>query len=406
MAGRGQGGRGRGGRRGMDLIRPQPLVELGRNMDVEIDLKTGLLLSVKPKKKRVPVLSKASTPTKRPLDPIIEEEDLEEEVDAILDELTFEELFRSLNTEELLQDGNFKKISYYLKRAKEKALEVSTPVSQDSGSDIVGMFSAVSTPPVSDDNSSDVVGKLFSAVSDIRSDLNTLLKGQDEFPARQHATNNMRFSKLPPGSYAMAAARSLVKNPESRPFGEQPKSKLCFGANIYESCLVFENVVQQPAQEQANTYFLDLINDRLAGRVKPLTPGDITCVTEKDGAYSVFFNPDFRGVEGILENAFCFSQKMENQEAVYVSPLLSPEELAFQRKARSFALDACKEVHTGKEWWRKIKIYSVGFKLKIKVFMEGREGSRSVFLNMRGMDSPTDPSFKTRVLDIVSKVKF
>mmetsp|Transcript_3862 Transcript_3862/g.5377 ORF Transcript_3862/g.5377 Transcript_3862/m.5377 type:complete len:205 (-) Transcript_3862:59-673(-) len=204
----------------------------------------------------------------------------------------------------------------------------------------------------------------------------------------------------------MAAARSLVKNPESRPFGEQPKSKLCFGANIYESCLVFENVVQQPAQEQANTYFLDLINDRLAGRVKPLTPGDITCVTEKDGAYSVFFNPDFRGVEGILENAFCFSQKMENQEAVYVSPLLSPEELAFQRKARSFALDACKEVHTGKEWWRKIKIYSVGFKLKIKVFMEGREGSRSVFLNMRGMDSPTDPSFKTRVLDIVSKVKF
>ena len=54
MAGRGQGGRGRGVRRGVDLIRPQPLVELGRNMDVEIDLKTGLLLSVTPKKEKSP----------------------------------------------------------------------------------------------------------------------------------------------------------------------------------------------------------------------------------------------------------------------------------------------------------------------------------------------------------------
>ena len=375
MAGRGRGGdRGRGN----NGYRPQPYATVMESkMDFEKDAQSETLAST--------IKEKRSTPTKSPMDPISEEDS---EATDILNEMTFEELFGYLDTEALVEEGNKEKILFYLNKAKENVTN-SKPVS--------------TTASVSSCD----YGTLISAVDGMRSDLSNFLMGQEDF-----TKNNIQVGTpvLPPErSYALAAARSLpttgAGDHNKMNIIGQPKVN-SFGAKVYQNCLIFENISQQPAEEEAVVFFQDLINLRLSGRVRPLKDGDISCVSKKDGGFSVFFSSAFKDVESILENAFCFSQMVDNkEEAIYVSPLLSPEELKFQTQARGMAIDVCKDTHKGREWWRRIKIFGSGYKLKVKVPLEGKEGFRSIFLDMRGLGSPLDSNLKAKILDIVKKVE-
>ncbi|CAM9183904.1 unnamed protein product [Heterosigma akashiwo] len=68
-----------------------------------------------------------------------------------------------------------------------------------------------------------------------------------------------------------------------------------------------------------------------------------------------------------------------------------------------FAKTLIKDANCGEE---SIKIFGgAGYKLKVKVPLEGKEGFRSIFLDMRGLDSPLDSNLKAKILDIAKKVE-
>jgi len=184
-----------------------------------------------------------------------------------------------------------------------------------------------------------------------------------------------------------------------------------FGSNIYQNALVFQNVNQEVPVQERGSFFVTLLNERLRGRLRPVSPGDIIDVTEerKKGSFVVFFCPGFTGVEAILENAFSFSesQKYEEIDRIYVSPLLSPDDIKFMSKARGMAVDICKDVFKDHDWWSNIKIYGVGYKLKMKTTTAVDQGSstKTTYFNLRGFNSPYDPTLKASIQDLVSKVR-
>ena len=97
----------------------------------------------------------------------------------------------------------------------------------------------------------------------MRSDLSNFLMGQEDF-----TKNNIQVGTpvLPPErSYALAAARSL----QTTGAGDHNKMNIIgqpkvnsFGAKVYQNCLIFENISQQPAEEKAVVFFQDLIWSR------------------------------------------------------------------------------------------------------------------------------------------------
>ena len=59
-------------------------------------------------------------------------------------------------------------------------------------------------------------------------------------------------------------------------------------------------------------------------------------------------------------------------------------------------------------WWRTIKINESGYSLKIKIFsadVEDASPPRTVRLSLKGLRSTNDPTFKAKLVDLISKVK-
>ena len=184
-----------------------------------------------------------------------------------------------------------------------------------------------------------------------------------------------------------------------------------FGTVIYQNAIVIQNFTQEvPTHQQERCIFLaNFLNERLSGRLRPVAPESIVDVTEESaGCFTLFFHPDYSGVEDILENAFCFSSAQKYAEAsdrVYLSPLLSPDDLRFLSKARGMALNICKGVFKEQDWWSIVKIYTVGRKLKIRTPTADGQGFINTFFDLKGYHSPFDETLKAKILDLVSKVK-
>ena len=142
------------------------------------------------------------------------------------------------------------------------------------------------------------------------------------------------------------------------------KNVAAFGTVIYQNAIVLQNFTKEvPTHQQERCIFLaNFLNERLSGRLRPVAPESIVDVTEESaGCFTLFFHPDYSGVEDILENAFCFSSAQKYAEAsdrVYLSPLLSPDDLRFLSKARGMALNICKGVFKEQDWWSVVKIYT------------------------------------------------
>ena len=215
-----------------------------------------------------------------------------------------------------------------------------------------------------------------------------------------------------PGRAPIPVVGLATASPSVATFRPKKNSEVAtFGSNIYQNALVFQNVNQEVPVQERGSFFVTLLNERLRGRLRPVSPGDIIDVTEerKKGSFVVFFCPGFTGVEAILENAFSFSesQKYEEIDRIYVSPLLSPDDIKFMSKARGMAVDICKVVFKDHDWWSNIKIYGVGYKLKMKTTTAVGQGSstKTTYINLRGFNSPYDPTLKASIQDLVSKVR-
>ena len=118
----------------------------------------------------------------------------------------------------------------------------------------------------------------------------------------------------------------------------------------------------------------------------------------------------FRFVSTILENYHCFSgsDSSNSTDKVYISPLLSPWEVNFVSKARKTAYQLCKNIHKDMAWWRTIKINESGYSLKINIFsgdVTADASPRIVRLSLKGLRSTNDPTFKAKLVDLISKVK-
>ena len=59
-------------------------------------------------------------------------------------------------------------------------------------------------------------------------------------------------------------------------------------------------------------------------------------------------------------------------------------------------------------WWRTIKANELGYSLKIKILSADETGDaspRTVRLSLKGLRSTNDPTFKAKLVDLISKVK-
>jgi hypothetical protein len=77
-------------------------------------------------------------------------------------------------------------------------------------------------------------------------------------------------------------------------------------------------------------------------------------------------------------------------------------------KARKTAYQLCKNIHKDMAWWRTIKINESGYSLKIKFFsgdVTADASPRIVRLSLKGLRSTNDPTFKAKLVDLISKVK-
>ena len=111
---------------------------------------------------------------------------------------------------------------------------------------------------------------------------------------------------------------------------------------------------------------------------------------ESAGCFTLFFHPDYSGVEDIMENVFCFSNAQKYAEAsdrVYLS-LLSPDDLRFLSNARSMAINTCKRAFKEQDWWSVVRIYTVGRKLKIRTPTADGQGFINTFFDLKGYHSP------------------
>ena len=172
------------------------------------------------------------------------------------------------------------------------------------------------------------------------------------------------------------------------------KNVAAFGTVIYQNAIVLQNFTKEvPTHQQERCIFLaNFLNERLSGRLRPVAPETIVDVTEESaGCFTLFFHPDYSGVEDILENAFCFSSAQKYAEAsdrVYLSPLLSPDDLRFLSKARGMALNICKGVFKEQDWWSIVKIYTVGRKLKIRTATADGQGFINTFFRSERIPLP------------------
>ena len=109
-------------------------------------------------------------------------------------------------------------------------------------------------------------------------------------------------------------------------------------------------------------------------------------------------------------NSYCFSNRQSDEDKVYWSLLLSPWEVKLRSNARRLAYKLCKEVHKDKEWWKSIKVHESGYSLKFKIFSGGDDAKpprpRIKRLSLVGLTSANDDSLKSRLFDLISKVKF
>ena len=109
----------------------------------------------------------------------------------------------------------------------------------------------------------------------------------------------------------------------------------------------------------------------------------------------------------IFENSYCFSDRQSNEE-VYLSPLLSPWEVKLPSNARRLAQKLCNKVHKDKEWWKSIKVHESGHSLKFKIFSgeDDAKPPRIKRFSLVGLTSANDDGLKSRLFDLISKVKF
>mmetsp|Transcript_4761 Transcript_4761/g.7925 ORF Transcript_4761/g.7925 Transcript_4761/m.7925 type:complete len:443 (+) Transcript_4761:50-1378(+) len=246
------------------------------------------------------------------------------------------------------------------------------------------------------------------------------LLGQKSLPKGQHfppKTSSVAPSSVWNNSYfklATAAAPSptttnsfLPSSKHGSPAGGEPPA---VGEEIYNNALCFYNA-EVNENDDPKIFFQNLINERLLGRMKPLSLEDIDEVVQSDKSSStVFFSDTFHSVSTILENYHCFSgsNSPNSTDKVYISPLLSPWEVNFVTKARKTAYQLCKNIHKDMAWWRTIKINESGYSLKIKIFsadVEDASPPRTVRLSLKGLRSTNDPTFKAKLVDLISKVK-
>jgi len=246
------------------------------------------------------------------------------------------------------------------------------------------------------------------------------LLGQNSLPKGQHfppKTSSVAPSSVWNNSYfklATAAAPSptttksfLPSSKHGSPADGEPPA---VGEEIYNNALCFYNA-EVDENDDPKIFFQNLINERLLGRMKPLSLEDIDEVVQSDKSSStVFFSDTFHSVSTILENYHCFSgsNSPNSTDKVYISPLLSPWEVNFVTKARKTAYQLCKNIHKDMAWWRTIKINESGYSLKIKIFsadVEDASPPRTVRLSLKGLRSTNDPTFKAKLVDLISKVK-
>mmetsp|Transcript_24317 Transcript_24317/g.30334 ORF Transcript_24317/g.30334 Transcript_24317/m.30334 type:complete len:320 (-) Transcript_24317:414-1373(-) len=209
-------------------------------------------------------------------------------------------------------------------------------------------------------------------------------------PVNNANVSSPRGSPLPNWVQPTPLALASSNIPVPKFSGLSSPSCKIYGNQLFQNSIIFENVLMESddvEKENLKWFFFNLINERLNGVLPSLEESSITkvsVVTSKAHSFLVSFDSSF-DAKNILESSFYFSNyTLEENERVFVYPLLSPSEKRFQREVlKKFQQFQSKNASIMKYNFR---IYMSGYDLKLKA------DDRVVFFNLSGDGKENDIS--------------